>query len=101
MRHRSRQLPGGVSGELSIRVERNDIPDVRQQGKVPRDAGKALGTAAAQAAIQICELASFTFVAHPHPFSFVPKAGSVKKVEDTRPVISIFLVESRDALNGP
>ena len=42
MGHRAHKLAGGIARQLSVGVERDDILDGRQDGRLPHDLGKAL-----------------------------------------------------------
>ena len=78
MGHRSDELTGGFAGKLGVGVERDDILDGRQDGRLPHDLGKAFARAAPQQGVKLRELSPLAFVTHPQAFSGVPAARAVQ-----------------------
>jgi hypothetical protein len=99
MRHRGGQLPRGVARKLRVRVQRDDVLNVRQQRKVARDVRKTFRAPTAQTTIQGGEFATLAFVSHPDALLFVPQTWPVKEVENAGPIALVFLVERLNAVH--
>ena len=65
MCHRSDKLTGGITRELSVGVQRDDILDSRKDGRLPDNLGKAFARTAAEEDVELRELSSLAFVTHP------------------------------------
>jgi hypothetical protein len=79
MGHRADELPGGFARQLGVGVERDDILDGRQDGRLPHDLGKAAAGTAAQEGVELHELSALALVTHPQAFSGVPAARAMKQ----------------------
>ena len=93
------ELPGGIARKLGVGVQRDDILDRRQDGRLPHDLGKAFARTAAEQGVELRELSPLAFVTHPQAFSGVPAARAVKQEEEVLSVGGIFPVQHLDA--GP
>ena len=65
MGHNSNELTGGITRNLSVGVQRDDILDGRKDGRLPYYLGKAFARTAAEEGIELRELSSLAFVTHP------------------------------------
>ena len=90
------ELAGGIARQLGVGVERDDILDGRQDGRLPHDLGKAFARTAAQEGVELRELSPLAFVTHPHAFSGVPAARAVKQEKEVLSVGAIFAVQHLD-----
>ncbi|MNK91975.1 hypothetical protein D3C87_1120930 [compost metagenome] len=100
MGHRADQLPGGFPRQVGVGVQRDDVPDAGERRQVAHHAGKRVRALAAEQAVQIGQLSSFSFVGHPDPFLFVPVAGAVAEVERAASQPPILLVQGLDLRLG-
>ena len=101
MRHCSDQRARGIAWELGVGVERDDIFDGRQDGRVPHHFGKARAGTAAQERVELGELSPFAFVTHPQPFPRVPAARAMKQEKEGLVLGWILPVEHFHALPRP
>jgi len=65
MGHRADKLPGGLTRQLGVRVEGDDILDGRQDRNLPHDLREARARTAAQEGVEFHELSALAFVSHP------------------------------------
>ncbi|MNV41428.1 hypothetical protein D3C71_1330630 [compost metagenome] len=93
MRHGADKFPGGFPGQLGIGVQRDDVPDPGKRGHVPDHARECARALAAEHAIQIGKLSSFSLIGHPDPLLLVPAARPVKEKERTASQAPVFLVQ--------
>ena len=72
MRHRCRELTGGVARQLGVGIERDDVIDFGQNAGPSDNFGKAIAATAPQEGIELREFSPFAFGAHPQALSRVP-----------------------------
>ena len=78
MRHRARQLPGRVAGQLGIAVERNHVPRTCQTFKGPDDQVESSGFST-QCRIEIFKLPPLALPSHPDLVLYIPATSAVKQ----------------------
>ena len=71
----------GVSRQIGVGVERDDVLHLGQNGRVPDDAGEPTGGSTAQERVQLGELPALALVAHPEALLRIPPPGAVKEEE--------------------
>ena len=99
MGHRAHELPGSLTRELGVGVERDDILDRRENGGVADDLGEAFAGASAQQRVELGEFSPLALVAHPQPFAGVPAAWPVKQKEEIMVCSGILRIQHLDS--GP
>ena len=99
MGHRPDELPGGVTRQLGVGVERDHVFDGGQDGGLSDDLGKAITGTAAQQRVELCQLSAFAFVTHPKAFAGVPAARAMKQEKQVLPDGRVFAVQLFDS--GP
>ena len=101
MGHGAHQSSGGVTRQLGVGIERDDIFDQGEDGGVADDFGKALAATAAQQGIEVRELPPLAFVTHPAVFAGVPAAWAVKQEEPVVVGGLVLAVEHSDSGASP
>ncbi len=96
MRHVAHQLVGRVAWQLRIGIQGNNVPDQSKNGLVAYNVRKSHERLAPQQRVELLELAAFALVAHPHSLESVPQPWPVKKIKNTRAIVSVVLVERFD-----
>ena len=81
MRDDADQLARDVARQARVAVERDAVPDLRQDVEIADRDDEARVGGAAQQAIELLDLAALALPAHPEPFALVPLAEAVKQEE--------------------
>src|ERR1700730_171175 len=82
LRHRADELTRGVTRQLGIGVERDNVLHSRQQRRVADDQRERVaGTA--QERIEVREFSSLTLKSHPDPFLRIPASRAMEQKERT------------------
>ena len=82
MRHRADELTRGITRQLGIGVERDDVLHPRQQRRIADNKGERVpGTA--QECIEVRELSSLALKTHPDAFLCIPASRTVEQEERT------------------
>ena len=83
MHHGADKLPRRVARQLGVGIQRDDVSHLREDRCSTDDERKTVRMTAAQERVQVVELASLAFMAHPDPRLRIPASRAVKQVEHT------------------
>ncbi len=81
MGHCRDELLRRLARELRIGIQRDDILDVAQHGRVPDNHGKRIASGPPQQGIQIRQFSALALMTHPGTLAPVPAARAMKKKE--------------------
>ena len=94
------QLARHASRQPRVAVERDAVPDLRQDAQVAHRHGEARVGGAAQQPVELLDLSALALPSHPEPFALVPLAQAVKQEEPVRAAVRVPGVERGDARAG-
>src|SRR5262245_25802992 len=94
----SNQLPGGVSRQSRVAVQRDAIANGSEDGCVAHPQHEAGVSGPSKQSIELFDLAAFALPAHPEMFLFIPLASAIEKEETIGTAVGMFGVERADTL---
>src|ERR1700752_1674313 len=87
------ELARDVAWKLSVGVERDHVTDRLQQRVICRADDETRIRRAAQQSIELFEVSTFAFPAHPFAFTFIPQSSSVKEMEALVTVVAVQAID--------
>ena len=92
------QVPGGVTRQARVAVERDAVAHLRQDRRVADGQDEAGVGGAAQQAVELLDLAALALPSHPEAFLLVPLARAMEQEEAIRAAVAMFGVQRGDAV---
>ena len=93
MGHGGDKPPGGITRQLSVSVQGDDILDRGQKIQITDNIRKATAGRTTKQGVEIGELSALAFIAHPLVFGWIPAARAMKQKKPLGTVRRILAVE--------